>query len=509
MRVSCSLTADAMKLDVVFALESAGWPALLVDGSNTLCRANAAAIKLFGPVLEGGSPGLPAIWSPENNVAAEQFLAAWERSPAPAVALKFRARGGTAVSALTSICAFTKEGEKYFVLQLLPEAAFPRTEARSASGDAGLAHRQKLDCALQLARTVALDFNNALTIILGHASLVLSQVEPNHPWRGSLLEIEKSAARAAEIANDLGAFSRQDKEVRSQTAGNLNLLAQRCVEVFQRDAGLEPGAWQLQLERRLFAAKFDEAKMQQAFMKIIENAIQALRSGGRVTVQTRNIELTEPTQDRNVRLAAGAYVCVEISDNGCGIEPEVLPRIFEPFFTTKRGDHRGLGLAWVYGIVTNHGGGVAVSSQPGVGTSVRVYLPAERRIVRDDGFTADDLTGRQTILMVDDEDLLLTMGQTILSAYGYQVLTANSGQKALDLMARNPGVDLVITDLVMPAMSGREFIEHLHRLSPAMRILCTSGYVWPAGQSHIGTYLQKPFTSQDLLLKVKQALAEQ
>jgi signal transduction histidine kinase len=498
-----------MKHDIVFALENAGWPALLVDGSNILCRANAAAIKLFGSVLEGGSPELSAIWSLENSSPAEQFLASWERSPTPTVALKFRAKGGMAVSALTSICAFTKDGEKYFVLQLLPESESAVAEGRSTSGDAGAAHKQKLDCALQLARTVALDFNNALTSILGHTSLVLSRMEPNHPWRGSLLEVEKSAARAAEIANDLGAFSRQEKEVRSQTAGNLNLLVQRCVEGFQRDAGLEPGAWQLQLERKLFSAKFDEAKMQQALMKVIENAVQALRGNGRVTVQTRNIDLTEPTQDRNVRLAAGAYVCVEVSDNGCGIEPEVLPRVFEPFFTTKRGNHRGLGLAWVYGIVTNHGGGVALSSQPGAGTSVRIYLPAEKRIVRDEGFTADDLTGRQTILLVDDEDLLLTMGQTILSAYGYRVLTANSGQKALDLLARNPAVDLVITDLVMPAMSGRELIEHLHLLSPAPRILCTSGYVWPAGQAHIGAYLQKPFTTQDLLLKVKQALAQE
>jgi CheY-like chemotaxis protein len=356
---------------------------------------------------------------------------------------------------------------------------------------------------------VALDFNNALTSILGHTSLVLSQVEANHPWRASLIEVQKSASKAAEIANDLGTFSRQDKEVRTQAAGNLNLLVQRCVEVFQREGGGAQAAWQLQLERKLFSAKFDEEKMKQAFMKVIENAVQALRSNGRVTVQTRNIALTEATQDLNVRLVAGAYVCVEISDNGCGIEPEVLPRIFEPFFTTKGGTHRGLGLAWAYGIATNHGGGVAVSSQPGAGTSVRIYLPAEKRIVKDNGFTLDDLTGGQTILMVDDEDLLLTMGQTILSAYGYRVLTANSGQKALDLIARNPAVDLVITDLVMPAMSGGELIEHLHRLSPATRVLCTSGYVWPAGQDHVGTYLQKPFTSQDLLLKVKQALAQE
>ena len=137
-----------------------------------------------------------------------------------------------------------------------------------------------------------------------------------------------------------------------------------------------------------------------------------------------------------MHLAAGAYVCVEISDNGCGIEPDVLPRVFEPFFTTKRGgNHRGLGLAWVYGIVTNHGGGVAISSQPGVGTSVRVYLPAEKRVVRDHGLASDDLNGNQTVLMVDDEDLLLTMGQTILSLLR---LPGAHGQRRAE-GARNPG----------------------------------------------------------------------
>jgi two-component system cell cycle sensor histidine kinase/response regulator CckA len=369
-------------------------------------------------------------------------------------------------------------------------------------------HKQKLDCALQLARTVALDFNNALTSILGHTSLVLSQMEPHHPWRNSLLEVEKSAARAAEIANDLGTFSRQEKEARTQAAGNLNLLAQRTVEFFQQNAGQVAVEWKLQLDRHLFAAKFDEAKMQQVFMKIVENSVQALRDHGRITLQTHNVELAEPSQDRNVQLAAGAYVCLEVNDNGCGIEPEVLPRIFEPFFTTKRDNHRGLGLAWVYGIVTNHGGGVAVSSQPGNGTSVRVYLPAEERLIREEATPAGDLTGKESILIVDDEDLLLTMGQTILSAYGYQVRTANSGQKALELLsAADATVDLVMTDLVMPAMSGRELVEQIRQRWPDMRILCTSGYVWPAGQEKETAYLQKPFTSQELLLKVKQTLS--
>jgi nitrogen-specific signal transduction histidine kinase len=380
-------------------------------------------------------------------------------------------------------------------------------------GNEAQAQKQKLDCALQLARTVALDFNNALTSILGHTSLLLSKMEPGNPSRSSLLEVEKSAAKAAEIANDLGTFSRQDKEVRGQAAGNLNQLVQRTVESLQQGGTTEAQvSWNLQLERKLFSAKFDEAKLQQALVKILENSVQALPGGsGRITVQTRNVELTAPSQDRNVQLAAGTYVCVEITDSGCGMEADVLPRIFEPFFTTKRaGNHRGLGLAWVYGIVTNHGGGVAVSSQPGVGTSVRIYLPADRKIVRDNGVGGGDLNGSQTILFVDDEDLLLTMGQAILSAYGYRVLTANSGQKALEIMGRpDTRVDLVITDLVMPAMSGRELVEHIQRLAPNVPVLRTSGYVSGSSWQQDEGYLQKPFTSQDLLLKVKNALSSE
>ena len=172
---------------------------------------------------------------------------------------------------------------------------------------------------------------------------------------------------------------------------------------------------------------------------------------------------------------------MEIGDNGPGIEADVLPRIFEPFFTTKGASHRGLGLALVYGIVTNHGGGVAVSSQPGAGTSVRVYLPAEKQFIPESSGTEENLHGTETILVVDDEGLLLTMAETILSEYGYHVLTANSGQKALAILSRDDvQVDLVITDLVMPTMGGRELIERIRQLVPDTRIMCTSGYVLPA-----------------------------
>jgi two-component system cell cycle sensor histidine kinase/response regulator CckA len=368
-------------------------------------------------------------------------------------------------------------------------------------------HKQKLDCAMQLARSVALDFNNALTGILGHTSLLLSKADSRHPFRESLLEIEKSAAKAAEIANDLAAFTRQEKEVRQQASGNINTLLERATDSFRVE---HPSlTWTLQLERRLCTANFDEAKMQQAIAKIIENAIQACKPNGRISLQTQNIELTEATQDLNARLNPGNYVCVEIGDNGVGIAAEVLPRIFEPFFTTKGRNHRGLGLAWVYGIVTNHGGAVAVSSNVGVGTSVRVYLPANKTIVRTANFSNDNLRGSETVLFVDDEDLMLTMGQMVLSSYGYTVLTASSGVKALEILTKTEKpIQLVVTDLVMPGMGGAELTDKIRKMSPKTRFVWASGAVRSTKDQDAASYLQKPFTAQDLLRKIKEVLSD-
>ena len=384
------------------------------------------------------------------------------------------------------------------------------TRAVPKAADPGdLILKQKLDCALQLARTVSLDFNNALTSILGHVSFLLSKAEAGHPWRHALMEVEKSAARAAEIAHELQTFSRQERETRRAPAGNLNLVVSRCVEFF-RNAHGGSTAWKPQLEKNLFMARFDEAKIQQALTKILENAFEAVDgSGGQIAVQTRNVELSEPTQDRNVRLMPGAYVCVEVNDNGSGIAPDVLPRIFEPFFTTKKSPHRGLGLALVYGIASNHGGGVAISGEQGKGTAARIYLPAEKQIVNEPGGASENLQGTETILVVDDEDMLLSMTETILSDYGYKILTANSGTKALAVLSRDDvQVDMVVTDLVMPGMGGRELVERIRQLAPKVRILCTSGYVMPADKKGGTAYLQKPFTSDDLLAKVKRVLSK-
>ena len=497
-----------MKSEVTFGWENAAWPTLLIAAGGDILTANAAAKNLFGTALNGNPASLAAIWPGDSGVTAVDFFQRWEQAPVPTSSLKFNMPGGAATIFSTAICQISHDGKKCFLLQLLPTATGTEVASVTKPGATDAALKQKLDCVLQLARTVSLDFNNALTGVLAHTSLLLGKAEPEHPWRRSLLEVEKSAARAAEIASELALFSRQEKETRRAPVGNLNLVASRCADFFQNAHGTR-FIWKLKLERALYAARFDEAKLQQAFTKIFENAVEAFPANatGQIAVETRNVELTQATQDLNVRLAVGNYVCVEISDNGTGIEADALPRIFEPFFTTKRAPHRGLGLALVYGIITNHGGGVAISSQPGKGTSARVYLPAENSLVREAVGADKGYRGSGTILVVDDESLLLTMAETILADFGFKVLTANSGQKALEVLTQ-PGnqVDLVITDLVMPGMGGRELIERIRELDPDLPVICTSGYVMPEDHKTGGGYLQKPFTSTELLLKVKAAL---
>ena len=498
-----------MKPDGSFLLENAAWPAFVAETGGTIRVANQAAIAFFGPPFEAESTTLSAIWAEESE-SADQFLGRWERSAASVVLLKFRGKGSNIVSFQTHICP-SRDVQKRFLFQLwrdsgaAAESSSRAAEPKALSPDSPQAFKQKLDCALQLTRTVALDFNNALTSILGHTSLVLSKLEWDHPWRASLVEVEKAAGRAAEIAQQLAAFSRQDKEPLGLIAGNLNVLLRRAVDVFQQPRDVQI-TWSLQLESRLYSVRFDEARIQQAFVKVIENAVEAFPDRGHLSVTSRNLEISEPTQDRTAQLSPGSYVCVEIADDGSGMPADVLARVFEPFFTTKQG-HRGLGLAWVYGIVTNHGGGVAVSSTTGQGTSVRIYLPATRTIVREAGEPLPQTAGQHTILMVDDEDLLLTMGRTILSAFGYRVLTASNGQQALDLMAKaSPPVDLVIADLVMPQMSGRDLIDQIRARFPGVPVICASGYVRPGAPEENEAFLQKPFTSNELVRRVQAVL---
>lgn len=501
----------SMKLDNAFILEHAGWPALIVDGSGLVRHANAAAINLFGPKLEGEAMSLSALLA-EGSEPAEQLMARCARQATTSATLRFLPKARTAMDCPVSICPVRQDQQDRFLLQLLPVRTAAGAGEKNGEGsgkpwtrDNGVNPRPKLDRAAQLTRTVALDFNNALTSILGHTSLVLSKAEPNHPWRKSLDEILRAANKAAEIAHQLANFSRSEKDSAAPSGTNLNEVLRRVAENFKTGAGASR-QWTLQLESPLYKTRFDETKLEQAFSRLIENALEATSDGGRIDVTSRNFDLALATTDGTVKLNPGSYVYVEISDEGAGIDARHLPRIFEPFFTTKQG-HRGLGLVWVYGIVSNHGGSVAITSQPGHGTAARIYLPATKRILLDSPPENDPATGVQTILVVDDEELLLTMGREILSSFGYRVLTANSGPKALEaLAAATPPVDLVITDLVMPQMSGRELMSQIQRRHPNLPVICTSGYAGSSNPAEEEVFLEKPFTTQELLARVRHVL---
>jgi len=496
-----------MKAEIVFQLETAPWPAFLVAPTGVLEDVNLAAQIFFGERLE--SREFTAIGEAETS--SDSFLSLCEQLTSPLVPLKFRGSDGNVMTFLTSISSLTISSQKYYLFQLFAKSGkLSPLDGKGTSIEINPAQKQKLDCAMQLTRTVALDFNNALTTILGHASYVLGQMEPSHKWRFSLAEIERASSKASEIANDLAVFSLEDKDKRVHVEGNLNVLMRQAIQLFQTEDRKDL-VWCQKFEKQMFTAHFDEAKLQQAFVKILENAIEAIGTkaqlNGQICVQTRNVDVADRMQDGAVALTRGAYVCVEISDDGCGIESSALSRIFEPFFTTKQ-NRRGLGLAWVYGIVTNHGGGVAVTSQPGQGTSVRVYLPAVKKIVEEKHFMDENLSGEGTILFVDDEDMLVALGQMLLTSAGYKVLTAGSAEKALEVLERTrEPIHLMITDMVMPKMNGRELIERVKQSYPQTRIICSTACVRTATTVQHYNFLSKPFTAQELFRLVKTALA--
>src|SRR5258705_7863506 len=308
-----------MKTEVVFQLDGASWPALLVMPDGAVEDSNPAAQTFFGDRL--ASKEFSAIAAEET--ASSGFLTLCYHLPTPVMALKFRGSDGDVTTFNTSIAPLNLGGQTYFLFQLYPMSVLAANGAgkpadhKSPSVETNAAQKQKLDCAMQLTRTVALDFNNALTTILGHGSYVLGQMEESHKWRSSLGEIEKAAERASEVANDLASFSLDEKNKKSQIEGNLNVLVRRAVQLLQTSDGKNV-VWSEKFEKEMYTVHFEEAKLQQAFVKILENAADAIGNSaqvnGQITVETRNVDVTERRQDGLVQLTRGAYVCVEIGD---------------------------------------------------------------------------------------------------------------------------------------------------------------------------------------------------
>jgi two-component system, cell cycle sensor histidine kinase and response regulator CckA len=372
---------------------------------------------------------------------------------------------------------------------------------------------QKMEAVGRLAGGVAHDFNNLLTAILGSAELVLESLKANAAEREEVEEIRKAAVRAADLTRQLLAFSRQ--QVISPAVLNPNEVVANMDKLLRRLLG-EDVELRATLARDLGTVKADPSQMEQVIVNLAVNARDAMPNGGQLTIETHNVELDEAYVRGHISAQPGRYVMFSVSDTGIGMDAATQARIFEPFFTTKeKGKGTGLGLATVYGIVKQSGGWIWVYSEVGHGTSFKVYLP---RVTEAAAPAAQNSTppisvrGSQTILLVEDEELVRHLVQKVLKANGYTVLVAASGADAERVAGEHEGsIHLLMTDVVLPGINGRQVAERLTVERPGIKVLYLSGYTDDAivrhGVLEAGVaFLQKPFTPMVLARKVREVL---
>jgi PAS domain S-box-containing protein len=377
-----------------------------------------------------------------------------------------------------------------------------------------LRHAQKMEAVGQLAGGIAHDFNNLLTAINGYSDLALRRLDPEDPLRRSVEEIRKAGERAAALTRQLLAFSR--KQVLQPLVLDLNSVVSDMERMLRRVIGedVELGT---ALAHDLGSIKADPGQIEQVIMNLCVNARDAMPQGGRLTIETANVHLGEEHAARRAGdLAPGPYVVLRVTDTGLGMDERTRERIFEPFFTTKgAGKGTGLGLSTVYGIVKQSGGGVSVASEVGRGSTFEVYFPRVgegareyRRGTEPEG----ELRGTETVLLAEDEEMVRRLTREVLEIYGYRVLVAAGGGAALLICERHEGpIALLITDLVMPEMNGRELAARLASLRPEMKVLFMSGYTDASatgqGEFEDGSdFIQKPFTPVALARKVREVL---
>jgi signal transduction histidine kinase/ActR/RegA family two-component response regulator len=375
-----------------------------------------------------------------------------------------------------------------------------------------LRQSQKMEAVGQLAGGVAHDFNNLLTVIKGNTQLLLEKVEPGDPRRSGLEQIQKAADRAASLTSQLLAFSR--KQVVAFRVLDLNGVLSNMVQLLHRLLG-EHIELRVMNAQNLGRVKADPGQIEQIVMNLALNARDAMPEGGRLTIETANVMLDRGFDAQHVTVKPGAYVLLSVSDTGNGIPPEVLPHVFEPFFTTKpQGKGTGLGLSTVYGIVKQSNGYIWASSE-GQGATFKVYLPRVDQPVDRVEMpiqTPGELRGTETVLLVEDEEGVRSLIELMLQKNGYTVVEACSAEEALDF-AQNDStpVHLLLTDIVLPRMTGRELSEKIAALRPGIKTLFMSGYtdddiIKSGVLDSKAAFLQKPFSRESLLQKVREVL---
>ncbi|RJR41182.1 MAG: response regulator, partial [Desulfobacteraceae bacterium] len=387
---------------------------------------------------------------------------------------------------------------------------------RTKSLEQQLFQSQKLENVGRLAGGVAHDFNNILTVIRGYSELAILGMAEGKPVRGSLEEVLKASERAGNLTRQLLAFSR--RQVMEMKIIDLKCLMKDLEKMLRRLIG-EDIDLRMALASDLGRVRADPGQIEQVIVNLAVNARDAMPSGGVLTIEAANIELDEGCSCLHVDAKPGEYVLLCVSDTGTGMIPEVRERVFEPFFTTKeKGKGTGLGLSMAYGIVKQSNGHIWVYSEPNQGTTFKIYLPLAKESAESTG-RKEEVTalprGKETILLVEDESSVRLLAARVLRDQGYTIHEAPDGTEALHFMQRNGGgsVDLLLTDVIMPKLNGKELSEHLKTINPKLRVLFTSGYtddvIAHHGVLEDGTnFIQKPYTSAALTTKVREVLSK-
>lgn len=390
-----------------------------------------------------------------------------------------------------------------------------KAEQEKTRLEAQLAQAQKMESVGRLAGGVAHDFNNMLSVILGQVEILMMQSDPDGPVYARLREAHKAAKRSAELTRQLLGFAR--RQTITPRVIDLNETVESMLKILRRLIGEDidlawlPG-------KNLWPVKLDTSQIDQILANLCVNARDAISDVGRITIETENIELDNDYFSDRSEIVPGSYVRLAVSDDGCGMDRKMIENIFDPFFTTKEiGKGTGLGLATVYGIVKQNNGFINVYSEPGNGTTFKIYLPRnpETPVESTEQAAGEPLTGgNETVLLVEDEPMMLEIGQGMLETLGYRVLPAGSPAEAVRLAEEHRGeIHLLMTDVVMPEMNGRDLASELESIHPGTKFLFMSGYTANV-IAHHGileegiNFIQKPFSMKNLAAKIRQALAE-
>jgi PAS domain S-box-containing protein len=501
-------------------IEASPLAVVVTDASGTVRVWNPAAVRMFGwseaETIGRPNPLLSSDWNQELRATCGLVLLG-EKFSNTEICCRTR-DGSEVILAFSGAPLLDAQGKVSSMVAIVADITdTKRAEDALHRSEEQLRQSMKMEAVGKLAGGVAHDFNNLLSVITGYSELLLLRTDDRNPARREIEEIHKAGERAAALTHQLLAFSR--RQVLKPKLLRMNEVVANLGKMLRRLIG-EDIDFATETVEGLWTVQADPSQIEQILMNLCVNARDAMPGGGKLVISTENVALDSPFVERELTIPPGRYALLRVADNGVGMDGGVLRRIFEPFFTTKKqGKGTGLGLATVYGIVKQSGGYIRVSSAPGKGTTFSIYLPAVEGGDRDaEGGTPreaiEETGGTETILLVEDEDMVRELAMEIFRGNGYTVLDAPNGAAALEICDRHEGpIDLLVTDLVMPGMNGIELAERVAAARPGILILYMSGYAEDA-RKHLGrmdpgrAFLQKPITPTTLSRKARELLSE-